>query len=54
MTDPEHPLPHFRVGGRLLFRWDDIERWMEQFRVEAVEENTVESVVSKILSDLRP
>ncbi len=32
--NPVRPIPHYRVGGKLLFRWSEVERWLEQFRVK--------------------
>ena len=32
--DATNPLPAYRVGGKLLFRRDEVERWIQQFRVE--------------------
>ena len=23
-------IPHYRIGRRILFRWEDIERWLQQ------------------------
>jgi hypothetical protein len=30
LRDPQRPLPHFRVGGRVLVRKSDFDRWIEQ------------------------
>ena len=27
-----HPLPHFRVGGKILVKRDDFDQWVTQFR----------------------
>ena len=36
LAHKETPLPHFKVGGKVLVRWDEFELWLEQFRaVEA-------------------
>ena len=37
VRDPQHPLPAYRVGGKLLFAWHEVERWLEQFRVEPID-----------------
>lgn len=33
IADPERPLPAYRVGGKLLFRWPEVVRWLETFRL---------------------
>ena len=32
LVDGTHPLPHYRVGGKILVRRSDFDRWVEQFR----------------------
>jgi len=32
LTDPHHPLPCFRVGGRILVKRSDFDRWVAAFR----------------------
>ena len=34
--DPERAMPAYHVGGKLLFRWGEVERWVERFRVKPV------------------
>ena len=36
VSDPEDPLPAYRVGGKLLFKWVEVERWIRRHRVSAV------------------
>jgi excisionase family DNA binding protein len=33
LVHPTTPLPHYRVGGKILIRRSDFDRWMDQFRV---------------------
>jgi Helix-turn-helix domain len=33
LTDRTHPLPHFRVGGKILVRRSDFDAWATQFKV---------------------
>lgn len=33
LTRPSAPLPHLRVGGKLLVRRSDFDAWVSQFRV---------------------
>jgi len=32
LGDPGHGLPHFKVGGKILVRRSEFDRWMEGFR----------------------
>lgn len=33
LRDPEHPLPHYRVRGKVLVRRDEFDAWMQRYRV---------------------
>jgi excisionase family DNA binding protein len=33
VRDPSRALPAFRVGGKLLFSWEEVERWLQRFRI---------------------
>lgn len=51
LVDPTHPLPHYRVGGKLLVKRDEFDRWMEAQRVVRPSgqlTEIVESVVAQI------
>lgn len=39
--DPVDPLPAYRVGGKLLFRWMEVESWIERRRVEPGDVNEI-------------
>ena len=32
---PMHPLPHYRVGGKLLIRRSDFDQWIARYRHDA-------------------
>jgi len=32
LTAADHPLPHYRVGGRVLVRRSDFDHWIQIFR----------------------
>ena len=49
MRDPVDPLPGYRVKGTLLFRWTEIERWLDAHRVETVD---LEAQANEILDSL--
>lgn len=51
LVDQNHPLPHYRVGGKLLVKRDEFDRWMEAQRVAHPSDQLteiVESVVAQI------
>ena len=33
LSHPTRPLPHFRVGGKILVRRSEFDAWVAQFRV---------------------
>ena len=37
LKDPEMPLPHYRIGGKILVRWSEFLEWAESFRVVGME-----------------
>ena len=41
VTDPERPLPAYRVRGKLLFRWVEVARWLDGFRVATVDVDAI-------------
>jgi excisionase family DNA binding protein len=56
LVDRVHPLPHYRVGGKLLVKRDEFDRWMEAQRVAHPSgqlTEIVESVVAQICSPRR-
>jgi hypothetical protein len=48
---PSYPLPHFRVGGKVLVRRSDYDRWMFRFRanVSCTVTSTVDDVLRRLL-----
>jgi hypothetical protein len=52
LVDPLHPLPHYRVGGKILVRRADFDLWAEQFKVHAAPE-TLDSMVDDIIKAVR-
>jgi hypothetical protein len=51
LTDPYHALPHYRVGGKLLVRRSEFDRWIARYR--QVGNPDVERIVGDVLRDLR-
>lgn len=51
LKDPRHPLPHYRIGGKLFVRRGDYDRWALHYR--RVGDPQVERVVAEALNSLR-
>jgi excisionase family DNA binding protein len=51
LVDPAHPLPHHRVGGKILVRRSDFDTWMGVYRQRGRVD--VEAAVDEILTSLR-
>jgi hypothetical protein len=50
LSHPSHPLPCYRIGGKVLVRRSEFDRWAEQFR--AVSASVVDALVSETLRGL--
>jgi excisionase family DNA binding protein len=50
-----HGLPHYKIGGKLLFRKSEVDQWLEQYRVgprpEDLEKN-VDLIVADVMTNL--
>ena len=46
---PEHPLPHYRVGGRVLIRRSEFDAWMDVYR-QATDD--ADEIVARVLGRL--
>lgn len=44
------PLPHYRIGGKILVRRSEFDSWAKQFR--RIEAAPLESMVGKMLKDI--
>ena len=49
---PVNPLPHYRVGGKVLVRVSDYDRWMLAFRARA--DARIDVIVDEVVRTLRP
>jgi hypothetical protein len=47
LSDAVHPLPHYRVGGRILVRRSEFDTWIAAFR--RLGRPDVEAIVSEVL-----
>ena len=50
LTHASHPLPCYRIGGKVLVRRSDFDQWATQFR--SVSASAVESLVAEALRGL--
>jgi hypothetical protein len=50
LHDPSHPLPHFRVGGKVLVRISEFDRWMTAYRGRT--DTRVSAIVDDVLRTL--
>jgi excisionase family DNA binding protein len=50
LSDRTRPLPHYRVGGKLLVKRSEFDAWMATFRDQAV--STVDALVDDVLRGL--
>ena len=50
--DPTHPLPAYQLGGRLLFRVSEFDRWIEAHRRRPRVD--VDRIVADVLGPRRP
>jgi len=51
LTHPAAPLPHYRIGGKVLVRRSDFDVWAVRFRVSAPA--VVDRLVRDVLADLQ-
>jgi hypothetical protein len=51
LRDPEHPLPHYKVWGKILVRRSEFDRWMEGFRRRPQQD--VPRLVDEVLAKFR-
>jgi excisionase family DNA binding protein len=52
LVDRVRPLPHYRVGGKLLVRRSEFDAWAAQFRV-AREPASIDALVDDVVRALR-
>jgi hypothetical protein len=51
LVDRARPLPHYRVGGKILIRRSEFDEWMREFRVTA-QADELDSIVTETLRGL--
>jgi hypothetical protein len=52
LTDRVRPLPHFRVGGKILVSTTDFDSWVRQFRVQ-VTATSIDALVDDVVAGMR-
>ena len=50
LEDSTHPLPHYRLGSKILVRRSEFDAWMAAYR--QVRQADVESIVDSVMRDL--
>jgi hypothetical protein len=50
LDEPGHPLPHYRIGGKILVRRSEYDGWATSYR--QVGQPDVDCVVAEVLADL--
>jgi len=51
LADPGHPLPHYRIGGRILVRRSEYDAWTLRYR--QVGDADVDHIVAETMRELR-
>jgi len=51
LTDAEHPLPHYRVGGKIVVRRSEFDAWIAHYR--QCGRADVDAIVDGVVSGLR-
>jgi len=52
LTDAAHPLPHYRIGGKVLVRRSEFDAWAARFRVVNAAAS-VDAMVGDVLAGLQ-
>jgi excisionase family DNA binding protein len=52
LSDRTRPLPHYRVGGKILVRRSDFDVWVSQFRVSTAAVS-VDALVDGVVGAMR-
>jgi excisionase family DNA binding protein len=50
IKDPTHPLPYYRVGGKILVKRSEFDRWMEAFHQR--DRADLDLIVQQVVKDL--
>ena len=47
--DPDDPLPAYRIGGKLIFRWEAVQQWVERRAVVTTTAADIERMAAELL-----
>jgi hypothetical protein len=50
LSRPSHPLPYFRIGGKIVVKRSEYDAWVDRFRVTVI--NSVDAIVAETLRGL--
>jgi len=50
VNDSAAPLPAYRVGGKLLFNWEEVALWIEKHRIKPID---VDDLTRQTIEELR-
>ena len=53
LVDRAHPMPHYRIGGKLLVKREDFDNWMEAQRVVQPSDR-LSLIVDSVMTELCP
>ena len=52
ISSPSHPLPVYRVRGKILVSWVEFKRWIQRYRFKAQTQD-IDKIVEDILEGFR-
>ena len=52
LSDPMHPLPHFRIAGKILIKREDFDVWIAVHRVDKPS-CEISELVDSVISDIK-
>lgn len=53
LVDRTHPLPHYRVGGKLLVQREEFDEWMALHRI-VVPSDQLSQIVESVVAQFQP
>jgi hypothetical protein len=53
LVDQVHPLPHYRVEGKLLVKREEFDAWITQYRVSRPTDD-LSQIVESVVAQVRP
>ena len=50
LVRPSHPLPHYRMAGKILVKRSEFDRWMQEYR--RIASSSIDAIVDDVLNGL--